>query len=83
MKERAFAEVNFVAKSDLKPKEEMKLVNFVGRKCTVDSYLDGEEKKVLWDTGAQVALVGKEWLDNNFPDKEIKDISELLGHNEL
>ena len=22
-------------------------------------------------------------MDNNFPDKEIKDISELLGHNEL
>ena len=41
MKNKAFADVKFLSKSSsLSPKDEMKLVKLVGRKCTVDCVLD-------------------------------------------
>ena len=80
MNGKAFAKVNYISKSSLTPNEEMKLAKLVGRKCTVDCYLDGMRSKVLWDTGAQVTVVSKSWVDENFPEKELKDVSELLGH---
>ena len=79
-KEKDIANVNFLSKSSLTPKEEIKLVKLVGQKCIVDCYLDGIKSKVSWDTGAEVALVSHIWLNENFPEKEIKDVSELLGH---
>ena len=80
IKEKNFANVNFLSKSNLTPKEEIKLIKLVGQKCIVNCYLDGVESKVLWDTGAEVALISQIWLDENFPEQEIKDVSELLGH---
>ena len=82
VKNKDFADVNFLSKSCLSPKEEMKLVKLVGKKCTVECILDEVHNKVLWDTGADVALVSRSWLDKHCPNKEIKDVSELLGHNQ-
>ena len=82
LKSKAFADVNFLSKSSgLSPRDEIKLVKLVGRKCTVDCVLDEVHNKVLWDTGAEVALVSRSWLNKHYPRKEIKDVSELLGHN--
>ena len=78
-KEKDFANVNFLSKSNLTPEEEIKLVKLVGQKCLVDCYLDGMKCKVLWDTGTEVALISQMWLNENFPGKEIKNVSELLG----
>ena len=77
---KAFAKVNYISSSSFTPNEEMKLVKLIGRKCMVDCFLDGIKSKVLWDTGAQVTIVSKSWIDELFPEKEIKDVSELLGH---
>ena len=77
---KAFAKVNYISNSSFTPNEEMKLAKLIGRKCMVDCYLDGIKSKVLWDTGAQVTIVSKSWLDELFPEKELKDVSELLGH---
>ena len=77
---KAFAKVNYISNSSFTPNEEMKLAKLIGRKCTVDCFLDGVKSKVLWDTGAQVTIVSKSWLDELFPEKELKDVSELLGH---
>ena len=75
-----FSKLNYISRSSLTPKEEIKLVKLVGRKCVVNCCLEGKETKVLWDTGAEVALISRTWLDENFPEKPIKDVSELLGH---
>ena len=40
--------------------------------------MDGKERKVLWDTGAQVCLAGKTWMDSNFPGKQLRPVSELF-----
>ena len=43
------------------------------------SSLDGIENVALWDTGAEVALIGRKWLNEKVPGKKIQDVSELLG----
>ena len=80
MQKNTFAKLNYISKSRLSSNEEIKLVNLVGQKCIVDCFLDGIKSKVLWDTGAEVALISKTWLRENLPEKEIKKVSELLGH---
>ena len=83
IKEKVFADVNYVSNSNnFKPKDEIKLVKLVGRKCTVNCSLDGVDEKVLWDTGGMVSLVSKSWLDEHFPEKEIRDVAELLEEGE-
>ena len=83
IQDKLFAEVNYVSgSSSYVPKDELKLVKLVGRKCTVNCLLDGVTKQVLWDTGGQVSLVGKSWLDKNLPGKAVKDVAELLADDE-
>ena len=79
IKEKMFANVNFSSRVNLTPNEELKLVKLVGQKCTVHCSLDGVENVALWDTGAEVALIGQKWLNEKFPGKKIQDVSELLG----
>ena len=43
----------------------------------VNCQLNGKATKVLWDTGAQVSMVSKEFLQGTFPDAQVRDISEL------
>ena len=72
--------LNAVSRSSLTPKEEIKMAKLVGQKCTLKCFLDDVKTEVLWDTGAEVALISNAWLQQNFPSKEIKSVSELLGH---
>ena len=55
------------------------MVKLVGQKCTVHCSLDGVENVALWDTGAEVALIGRKWLNEKVPGKKIQDVSEVLG----
>ena len=64
--------------SHLTPKQHSKITNLVGNRCTVNCQLGGKTTQALWDTGAQVSLVSKQFLREMFPDTEIKDISELI-----
>ena len=68
--------VHFI--SHLTPKQHSKITNLVGNRCTVTYQLGGKTAQSLWDTGAQVSLVLKQFLREMFPDTEIKDISELI-----
>ena len=64
--------------SHLHPAEHRKLIRLVGEKCTVHCRLNGLMMKGLWDTGAQVSGVSRRWLDTNFPDLMLRDVSELI-----
>ena len=48
--------------SHLTPKQQAKIVNLVGQRCTVNCQLNGKAAKVLWDAGAQVSMVSKDFL---------------------
>ena len=44
--------------------------------------MNGVESAVLLDTGAQVSIVSKQFVDVNFPSLQVKEIRELLGQND-
>lgn len=69
--------------SHLSPQEHSRLVNLVGRRCTVRCALDGVPTNVLWDTGAQVSLLSTEWVKSHLPNANFRHIAELIGQNEL
>jgi hypothetical protein len=59
--------------SHLTPKEHGKLMNLVGRKCSVRGKINGKT-----DTGAQVSIVSENFVSKSFPNIPIRDDSELL-----
>ena len=65
-------------KSHLKPSVHRKLIRLVGRRCEVRCKLNGLETKGLWDTGAMISGISKNWLRKWFPELEVRDVSELL-----
>ena len=63
----------------LTPKEHDKLINLVGRRCTVSAKLNGKTIQVLWDSGAQVSIASADFLVVNFPNLVIRDVRELIN----
>lgn len=63
--------------SHLTPTQHAKVVNLVGRKCTVRCLLNNNEVTALWDTGAQVLIRGI--LEEKLPGTVVRDTSELIG----
>ena len=61
------------------PKEHERLINLVGRRCTVSAKLNRKTVEVLWDTGAQLSIISAEFLVTNFPNLEINDVGELIN----
>jgi transposase InsO family protein len=61
----------------MSPDTRNKIIKVVGEPCVVNCILNGQSAEALWDTGAQVSLVHREWLDNNLPDVDLKPIAEL------
>ena len=80
-RQKDFDVTQFSGNSSLTPKQKLKLVKLVGQKCTINCSLDGVQTEALWDTGAEVTVVGKQWLQENFPEIEIKDVAGILGQD--
>ena len=55
-----------------------KLVSLVGDKPMVVCMLEGENCEALWDTGAMVSMVSREWLRANFPELPILSVMDFL-----
>ena len=64
--------------SHLTPDQHQKVAKLVGKRCTVFCKMNGKTVEALWDTGAQVSITSKDWLENNFPDLQVKSIQCLL-----
>ena len=58
-----------------------KLLQLIGDQCTVKCSLNGRECSSLWDTGAQISLVSKGWLDDQQIESDVRDLSELIGRD--
>lgn len=69
--------------SHLTPRQRSKLTKLVGRRCVVSCLIQGKTVDALWDTGAQVCVVSKNWKETNLPNEPVRDIHELLGEDEL
>ena len=68
--------------SHLTPKEKKTVGKLIGSKCLIHCHMNGVESAVLLDTGAQVSIVSKQFVDVNFPSLQVKEIRELLGQND-
>ena len=58
-----------------------KLLRLVGRKSLLNCILGTKRVEVLWDTGAMVCVIDREWLRKNFPDAKIQSISDFLDED--
>ena len=67
--------------SHVTPKQHRKIVDVVGKRCIVPCKLEEICCSALWDTGAQVSMVSREWLNLNMPNQEIKKLDSILGVN--
>lgn len=65
-------------RTHLTPKQHTKVINIVGKKCMIDCLLNGIKSTALWDTGAQVSIVPKEWVDSHMAGVKVRSIHELL-----
>ena len=59
------------------------LIRLVGEKPLVNCKLSGSNTLALWDTGAQVSMVEKDWCQQNFPDEKIYSVEEFLEGDDL
>ena len=64
-------------------KKKNELIRLVGEKAVVNCVLGGVSESVLWDTGAMVSLVGKEWVESNFPNTDVLAVSDFLEGDDL
>ena len=69
--------------SHLSPKDQSQIVKLVGERCTVKCTMNDVPAEALWDTGAQVSIISKEWVRHNLPQVKIKGIEEIVGKAEL
>ena len=60
------------------PKEKAKLANVIGHECNLHCKLNDYYCKLFLDTGPQVSLLSKDWLQKNISKFEILDLRELL-----
>ena len=66
--------------SHLTPNQHAKVAKLVGKRCMV---LNNVQTEALRDTGAQVSIVSKDWVAQNLPTAERRQINELLDNKGL
>ena len=62
----------------LNSKSKKSLVKIVGDKCTLNCEVEGKGVNLLWDTGAQVSILSRTWLNEHFQGKEVLPLEELF-----
>ena len=61
------------------PKQHAAVARLVGRKRSVSCCLNDTKVIALWDTGVQVSIIMENFLKQQLPDLNIRDINKLLG----
>ena len=67
--------------SQITPRQQERIAKLVGRKCSVQCYLNDKPLEVLWDTGAQLSILSEGFLKSQLSCIHIKDIEQLVGSN--
>ena len=47
--------------------------------CRYECLLNGNMRFALWGTGSQISISSQQYLTDNFPQLEVKNLEELLG----
>ena len=72
-----------VRQNQINSKVRLRMLKLVGNKPKIKCRLDGKSVNMLWDTGSMVSLVDKQWVNQNFADKEILPVSDFLEREDL
>ena len=60
------------------PKDRSKMARLMEEKCTIHCFVNKAVNSLLLDTGTQISLLSKHWLDQYHPDVEIEYVSSLF-----
>lgn len=60
-----------------------RMAGLIGSKCLLNCHLGGVETEVLLDSGAQVSVVGRSWLQQKLPEVKMQSIESLLADHKL
>lgn len=59
------------------------IAQLIGRRCMVSCAIDGVPVQMLFDSGAQVTIVGREWVEKALPHVKIQPLETLLTDGPL
>ena len=69
--------------SHLTPTEHQKVAKLIGEKCEINCLLDGIDTKALLDSGAQVSVLSRSFLPEQFLNIKVRNVKELLEDQNL
>ena len=68
----------YVGHCYVQPSKKNKVAKLIGQRCLISCNLNKIRTDVLWDTGAQVSIVSKPWLNEHLPDMNVRLINEIV-----
>ena len=60
------------------PKQKSQLVNLIGRKSIIEYFLFDINCKILWDTGANISVTSKGYVEQKLPYLKVRELKEIL-----
>jgi len=60
------------------PRKQNKLVNLVGKRSVIRCFANDVKTEMMWDTGANISVINKDYLYNLFPNCSIRNLCEIL-----
>ena len=58
-----------------------KLISLVGERPVTKVFLDNVAVEGLWDTGAMVSMLSREFVQNNFPGVKIHPVTDFIKND--
>ncbi len=62
---------------------EKRVAQLIGGRCMISCQLNGVHTQMLLDSGAQVSIVGRDWLKKTLPEIKIQPLESLQADSEL
>ena len=75
--------INITDSEKLPLKLKKKLISLVGEKPIAKLFLDNVEIEGLWDTGAMVSMMSRDFLQEHFPGTKIEPLEDFIKHKTL
>lgn len=82
---QAHVKNNFVTPSPMDKENETRerVAQLVGKKCNIKCCINSYAVDCLFDTGAQVSLLDRQWVKTYLPDQKVRPLAELMGRQPL
>ena len=63
--------------ANLTPKERKTLIILIGKQNVVKFCMNDNPVDILWDTGANISIISKEYVNSLFPNVVIKNFCDI------